>query len=80
MLIPYIQFFGPVSQGNFLYNLGLDDRVTEIIRDKTPEEQEDILNDVEKLVSSEYMSERFLYMCAQRTNKMNAPAGFTSLK
>jgi SAM-dependent MidA family methyltransferase len=49
-----------------------------LIRDKTPEEQEEILNDVEKLVSPEYMGERFLYICAQRTNRINAPAGFSS--
>lgn len=36
------------------------------------------MNDVEKLVSSEYMGERYLYMCVQRTNKINAPAGFSS--
>ena len=23
-----VQFFGPISQGNFLYNLGLNDRIT----------------------------------------------------
>jgi SAM-dependent MidA family methyltransferase len=35
------------------------------------------MNDVEKLVSSEYMGDRFHYICAQRTNKINAPAGFS---
>lgn len=27
-LFTVVQFFGPVSQGNFLYNLGLDQRLT----------------------------------------------------
>ncbi|CAF0890222.1 unnamed protein product [Rotaria sp. Silwood1] len=75
MQVPNVQFFGPISQGNFLYNLGLNDRLTNLTYDKTPEEQEEILSDVEKLVSSEYMGDRFLYICAQRTNKINAPAG-----
>ncbi|CAF3655765.1 unnamed protein product [Rotaria sordida] len=75
MQVPNVQFFGPISQGNFLYNLGLNKRLTDLTYDKTPEEQEEILNDVEKLVSSEYMGDRFLYICAQRTNKINAPAG-----
>jgi hypothetical protein len=36
------------------------------------------MNDVEKLVSSEYMGDRFFYIYAQRTNKINVPAGFSS--
>ncbi|UJR10386.1 hypothetical protein I4U23_014591 [Adineta vaga] len=73
MQVPNVQFFGPISQASFLYNLDFHKRLDKILCNKTPEEQEDILNDVEKLVSSEYMGERFLYICAQRTNKINAP-------
>ncbi|CAF2163809.1 unnamed protein product [Rotaria magnacalcarata] len=78
MQVSDVQFFGPVSQGNLLYNLGLNDRLAKLTYNKTPEEQEEILSDVEKLVSPEYMGDRFLYICAQRTNKLNAPAGFSS--
>jgi len=28
-----VQFFGPISQGNFLYNLGLNNRIT--VRDNS---------------------------------------------
>ncbi|CAF4339220.1 unnamed protein product [Rotaria socialis] len=74
MQVSNVQFFGPVSQGNLLYNLGLNDRLAKLTYNKTPEEQEEILSDVEKLVSPEYMGDRFLYICAQRTNRLNAPA------
>jgi SAM-dependent MidA family methyltransferase len=33
---------------------------------------------VEKLVSPEYMGERFLYLCVQNSNNKNTPAGFSS--
>ncbi|CAF3696380.1 unnamed protein product [Adineta steineri] len=57
MEIPNVQFFGPISQRNFLYNLGLDKRLTDIIEDKTPEEQEDILSDVEKLMPGHFVND-----------------------
>lgn len=62
----------------FLSSFRLVDFLQDLLRGKTPEEQEAILDDVEKLVSSEYLGERVLYMCAQRSDKMNAPAGFSS--
>lgn len=92
-----VQFFGPVSQRNFLYNLGIDVRATvgkiafafkegslsidlfqALARTKTPEEQKEILSAVEKLVSPEYMGERFLYLCVQHTSRQHMPAGFSS--
>ncbi|CAF1088245.1 unnamed protein product [Adineta ricciae] len=48
------QFFGPVSQANFLHYLDFNKRLDKIIHNKTPEEQEDILNDAERLMSPEY--------------------------
>ena len=45
--------------------------------DKTPEKQEEILSDVEKLVSSKYLGERFLYMCVQQRDKISVPVGFS---
>ena len=92
-----VQFFGPVSQRNFLYNLGIDVRATvgevfssfdedllfvnffqALARKKSPAEQKEILSAVEKLVSPEYMGERFLYLCVQHTNRQHTPAGFSS--
>ena len=47
-----------------------------LARNKTQEEQKNILDAVEKLVSPEYMGERFLYLCVQRTDAKHTPAGF----
>ncbi|CAF0937151.1 unnamed protein product [Adineta ricciae] len=76
--IANVHFYGPVSQRNFLYNLGIDIRASTLARDKSPEEQKEILSAVEKLVSPEYMGERFLYLCVQNANNKNEPAGFSS--
>ncbi|UJR35579.1 hypothetical protein I4U23_028332 [Adineta vaga] len=76
--ISNVHFYGPVSQRNFLYNLGIDIRASTLARNKSPEEQKEILSSVEKLVSPEYMGERFLYLCVQNATNKNAPAGFTS--
>ncbi|CAF1264061.1 unnamed protein product [Adineta steineri] len=76
--IANVQFYGPVSQRNFLYNLGIDIRASTLAKNKTPEEQKEILTAVEKLVSPEHMGERFLYLCVQNSNNKNAPAGFSS--
>ena len=49
-----------------------------LARTKTLEEQKEILSAVEKLVSPEYMGERFLYLCVQHTSRQHMPAGFSS--
>ncbi|CAF0759217.1 unnamed protein product [Rotaria sordida] len=76
--ISNVQFYGPISQRNFLYNLGIDIRATTLARDKTPEEQKEILSAVEKLVSPNHMGERFIYLCVQNENNKKTPAGFSS--
>ncbi|CAF1345839.1 unnamed protein product, partial [Didymodactylos carnosus] len=72
-----IEFFGPLCQRDFLYNLGIDVRATALAKNKTPEEQDDILGAVEKLVSPEYMGERFKYLCAKAMRSQRPPAGFS---
>jgi SAM-dependent MidA family methyltransferase len=50
-----------------------------LARHKTADEQKNILSAVEKLVSPEYMGERFLYLCVQDTKRERTPAGFSSI-
>ncbi|CAF1665886.1 unnamed protein product [Rotaria magnacalcarata] len=76
--ISNVHFYGPISQRNFLYNLGIDVRATILARNKTAEQQKEILGAVEKLVSPNYMGDRFLYLCVQHENNKKTPAGFSS--
>lgn len=49
-----------------------------LAKNKKPDEQKEILQAVEKLVSPEHMGERFLYLCVQNSKSKHMPAGFSS--
>jgi len=71
------QSFGPVSQGQFLVSMGLQERVIQLIEQDwvTDDQAEALFESMVRLASPEEMGERFKVLCIVPKTK-DAPAGF----
>lgn len=67
--------YGPVTQGQFLENLGLTIRVEMLCKDKTPEEAATIRAGAHRISAPNEMGEIFKVLCLSGPN-LPAPAGF----
>ena len=67
--------FGPVPQGIFLQNIGIEQRAGKLLDQASEAHKKDILSAVERLVSNEEMGELFKVLCLGKKG-WPAPAGF----
>ncbi len=69
--------FGPVSQGQFLSELGLHHRVNALSQGKSPEEQTAIHHGAHRLTDPSQMGELFKVLCLSSPG-LEPPAGFSA--
>ncbi|KAH7971634.1 hypothetical protein HPB52_000663 [Rhipicephalus sanguineus] len=73
--------FGPIPQGEFLRNMGINIRLEKLLANCPPEARQDLLTGYEMLTNPEKMGERFKFFGIfpkdmQDTLSTNPPAGF----
>lgn len=67
--------YGPIEQGRFLYRLGATLRMTQLMKTAAPEQRQDIISGVRRLLSPEEMGSLFKVM-AIVPNAQPVPDGF----
>lgn len=75
--LPGIQAHGPVTQGAFLRDLGIEARAQALIRMNGAEKEAGIRNDLHRLISSDEMGDLFKVLCLSESHGAAVtPAGF----
>ena len=67
--------YGPVAQGIFLQNIGIEARAGKLLDQANKKHKKDILSAVKRLVSKDEMGELFKVLCLAKKGEP-APAGF----
>lgn len=72
-----VQVHGPVTQGAFLRNLGIEARAQALIRKNGEEKAEELRKDLHRLIASDQMGELFKVLCLSESHDAGViPAGF----
>ncbi len=66
---------GPVAQGIFLQNIGIEQRAGKLLDQASKAEKKNILSAVDRLVSKDEMGELFKVLCLGKIGEP-VPAGF----
>ena len=59
---------GPITQKNFLLNLGIKERFENLSKDKLPIEKRQLISDFERLISSSFMGQAFKVLIIRSEN------------
>ena len=59
---------GPITQKNFLLNLGIKERFENLSKDKMPIEKRKLISDFERLISSSFMGQAFKVLIIRSEN------------
>ncbi|KAK3591632.1 hypothetical protein CHS0354_013816 [Potamilus streckersoni] len=76
-----VKTFGPVTQNEFLHNMGIGVRLQMLLQNATLEARKDLISGYKMLTSPDQMGERFKFLAIlQHRGQDYNPAGFTSLQ
>lgn len=71
-----IQYYGPVSQGDFLCEMGIKLRLVKLVQNVSEEKGLDLLRSVKRLIDKEEMGEIYKVVALLNSNIKEKPHGF----